>query len=108
MFSINFKGLFMKVYTLGHNFFSSVSLGLIFSPIIIIINFPVTTTILGGEPNDFISVILFLFKQSIAFLAASLAGRASAKAVSALSLIYPAISAAALVFYSSALAISYS
>lgn len=78
--SINFEGLPINTLILSQIFFSSYSFKFSFSPIIIITNFPVTTTIEGGEPKDFISVMFDLSKQAIAFLALSLAGIASAKA----------------------------
>lgn len=68
----------------------------------------VIMTIVGGVPNDFISVIWPFFIQSIAFLAFSNAGIAEDNAFSADSFNSPASLAAIFVFSSSISAASFS
>lgn len=74
--------------------FSSASFSPIFSPNRVNTTLEVKITKAGGLPKDFISVICPLFIPATAALAFSKAGNASARAVSASSLILLASAAA--------------
>lgn len=77
--------------------FSSGSFSAIFSPNNVSTTLEVKITKTGGDPKAFISVIWPLFIPATAALAFSKAGKASANAVSASSLILLASAAAILV-----------
>jgi hypothetical protein len=97
---MNYPGLFKNYYPF-FQVFSGGSLNGIFSPNIYITAFAVTATISGGLAKDFIFEISFLTIPLTASSADFKAGIASAKASSAVFLIFAAYPAATLVLSSS-------
>jgi hypothetical protein len=98
--SKNYCGLPIAYYAFFQTF-SSPSLFEILSPYMINTTLDIVETAGGGETNAFISPICFLSKQSTAVFALSIAGKALANSVAAISDLFLASAAAILVISSS-------